>query len=332
MSPISHRRPPAADADPLGAADVPVPRERARILASPVLELIDLHRRFDDVVALDGVSLSVPDGEIVGFVGPNGSGKTTTMRIALGVLEPDAGTVRWHGRELDAAERRRFGYMPEERGLYPKMRVHEQLVYLARLHGVSSHDAARRATEVLGAVEVADRAKDRVETLSLGNQQRVQLAAALVHDPRCLVLDEPFSGLDPVGVDVLAGVLLRQARNHGVSVVFSSHQLELVERFCDRVVLIHRGKIVASGTIEELRSSRTRRLLRVEVRSASDRWFEVVPGVTAVDAVQGGVILELADDVDEQRVLDVARAAGDVVHFSRVRPTLAEMFREVVQT
>jgi ABC-2 type transport system ATP-binding protein len=296
-----------------------------------VLELIDLHRRFDDVVALDGVTFSVPDGAIVGFVGPNGSGKTTTMRITLGVLEPDRGTVRWRGEELGAGERRRFGYMPEERGLYPKMRVHEQLVYLARLHGLGPADAARRAGEVLETLGVAERAKDRVETLSLGNQQRVQLAAALVHEPRCLVLDEPFSGLDPVGVDVLAGVLLGQARERGVPVVFSSHQLELVERFCDRIVLIHRGRVVASGTIEELRASRARRLLRVEVRGAVDGWHEVVPGVTLVESARAGVVLELADEVDAQRVLDVARSAGDVVHFSTVRPSLAELFREVVQ-
>jgi len=296
-----------------------------------VLELIDLRRRFDDVVALDGVSFEVPDGEIVGFVGPNGSGKTTTMRITLGVLEPDAGTVRWRGRELEAAERRRFGYMPEERGLYPKMRVHEQLVYLARLHGLEPGDAGRRATEVLAVLGVAERARDRVETLSLGNQQRVQLAAALVHEPECLVLDEPFSGLDPVGVDVLAGVLRGQARERSVSVVFSSHQLELVERFCDRIALIHRGRIVAQGTIEELRASRTRRLLRVEIGGTPDRWYDVVPGVELVETANGAVVLELADDVDEQRVLDVARAAGDVVHFSRVRPTLAELFREVVR-
>jgi ABC-2 type transport system ATP-binding protein len=296
-----------------------------------VLELIDLRRRFDDVVALDGVSFEVPDGEIVGFVGPNGSGKTTTMRITLGVLEPDAGTVRWRGRELEAAERRRFGYMPEERGLYPKMRVHEQLVYLARLHGLEPGDAGRRATEVLAVLGVAERARDRVETLSLGNQQRVQLAAALVHEPECLVLDEPFSGLDPVGVDVLAGVLRGQARERSVSVVFSSHQLELVERFCDRIALIHRGRIVAQGTIEELRASRTRRLLRVEIGGTPDPWYDVVPGVELVETANGAVVLELADDVDEQRVLDVARAAGDVVHFSRVRPTLAELFREVVR-
>jgi ABC-2 type transport system ATP-binding protein len=296
-----------------------------------VLELIDLHRSFDGVVALDGVSFEVSEGRIVGFVGPNGSGKTTTMRIALGVLEPDAGDVRWRGRAVDAVARRRFGYMPEERGLYPKMRVHEQLVYLATLHGLQPREGSRRADEVLETLGVADRRTDRVESLSLGNQQRVQLAAALVHAPDALVLDEPFSGLDPVGVDVLAGVLRNEARARGVPVVFSSHQLDLVERFCDEVVLINRGRVVARGTIEQLRASRSTNLLRVEVAGAGDGWHDAVPGVRLVERVPGGAILELADGVDAQRVLDLARAAGDVVHFSRVRPSLNELFREVVQ-
>ena len=208
------------------------------------------------------MTFSVPEGSIVGFVGPNGAGKTTAMRIVLGVLEPDEGQVRWRGQPVEAVTRRRFGYMPEERGLYPKMRVQEQLVYLARLHGLSATDAHRRARETMEVLGVDGRADDRVESLSLGNQQRVQLAAALVHEPDVLVLDEPFSGLDPVGVDVLAGVLRRQTVNHGVPVVFSSHQLELVERLCDAVVLIDRGRIVAQGSIEELRASRERRLLR----------------------------------------------------------------------
>ena len=295
-----------------------------------MLELIDLSRRFGDVVALDGVSFVVPEGSIVGFVGPNGAGKTTAMRIVVGVLGPDAGEVRWQGRTLDAVARRRFGYLPEERGLYPKMRVSDQLVYLARLHGLTPADAKRRVrqtTEVLG---VAERAKDRVESLSLGNQQRVQLAAALVHEPDVLVLDEPFSGLDPVGVDALAGVLRRQCDERGVPVVFSSHQLELVERLCDAVVLIDQGRIVASGTIGELRASRTARLLRVEVLGADDGWFGELPGVRLAERVSGGVVLELPEGFDEQRVLDLARASGDVVHFSRVKPTLSELFREVV--
>ncbi len=295
-----------------------------------MLELIGLRRSFDDVVALDDVSFAVPEGAIVGFVGPNGAGKTTAMRIALGVLEPDAGEVRWRGEPVDALARRRFGYMPEERGLYPKMRVREQLVYLARLHGLPPDHAARRADEIVATMGVEERAGDRVESLSLGNQQRVQLAAALVHEPDALVLDEPFSGLDPVGVDVLAGVLRRQAQNHGVPVVFSSHQLDLVERICDAVVLIDHGRIVASGTIDELRASRARRLLRVEVVGAADGWYDALPGVMLEAEADGGVVLRLDDDVDEQRVLDLARASGDVLHFTRVRPSLAELFREVV--
>jgi len=297
-----------------------------------MLELIDLHRRFDDVVALDGVTFTVPEGTIVGFVGANGAGKTTAMRIALGVLAADSGEVRWNGRPVDAAARRRFGYMPEERGLYPKMKVHDQLVYLARLHGLARADAERRADEISETLGVQGRAGDRVETLSLGNQQRVQLAAALVHEPEMLVLDEPFSGLDPVGVDALAGVLRRQSENHGVPVVFSSHQLDLVERICDAVVLIDRGRVMAAGTIDELRAARARRLVRVEVAGADGEWFASLPGARLDATVPGGVVLELADDLDEQRVLDLARGSGDVTHFSRVRPTLAELFREVVQT
>ena len=241
-----------------------------------MLELIDLHRRFDDVVALDGVSFEVAPGHLVGFVGRNGSGKTTTMRIAMGVLEADSGSVRWRGAPVDGQVRRRFGYMPEERGLYPKMRVLEQLVYLARLRGLSKEDAHRRGVELMETLQVMGRQRDRVEGLSLGNQQRVQLAAALVHDPDVLILDEPFSGLDPVGVDVLSGVLRRQARERGAPVVFSSHQLELVERLCDEVVLIDRGRVVASGPIETLRASRARALLRVEVDAADEDWFSVL--------------------------------------------------------
>ena len=296
----------------------------------PGLQLIDLRRRFGDVVALDGVSFDVDEGTVVGFVGPNGAGKTTAMRIALGVLEADAGEVRWRGRPVDASARRRFGYIPEERGLYPKMRVLEQLVYLARLHGVGRATARTRALEILDTLGVADRAQDRVESLSLGNQQRVQLAAALAHGPELLVLDEPFSGLDPVGTDVLIEVLDHERRTRGVPIVFSSHQLELVERICDRVAMIVGGRIVAEGAIGELRASRARRLVRVEVVGAPTDWYESIPGLRPEAVVSDGVVLELSDGADEQRVLDLARSVGEVRHFSLVRPTLSELFREVV--
>jgi ABC-2 type transport system ATP-binding protein len=218
------------------------------------LELIELRRNYGPTVALDGLSFTVEPGQMMGFVGPNGAGKTTAMRIVLGVLEPNSGEVRWNGSPVDRAARRRFGYMPEERGLYPKMKVRDQLVYLARLHGVAVPDARRSADELIGKLGIEERADDRVEALSLGNQQRVQLAAALVHEPDVLVLDEPFSGLDPVGVDVLAEVLKGETAR-GVPVMFSSHQLELVERICDAYVLIDHGSSIASGRVADLEMS-----------------------------------------------------------------------------
>ncbi|MGZ5353101.1 MAG: ABC transporter ATP-binding protein [Actinomycetota bacterium] len=295
-----------------------------------MLELSGLSRRFGDVVALDEVSFSVADGEMVGFVGPNGAGKTTAMRIALGVLRADAGEVRWRARPVDAQMRRRFGYMPEERGLYPKMRVLDQLIYLARLHGLERGEAGAESARVAEVLGVADRLKDRTESLSLGNQQRVQLAAALVHRPEVLVLDEPFSGLDPVGVDVLSGVLREQAAG-GVPVVFSSHQLELVERLCESVVLIDHGRVVASGRIADLRAADPRRLLRIEVAGAAPGWLDAVAGVRVVDRLPDGAILELVDHGRQRDVLDAARAAGDVLHFSVVQPSLNEIFRAAVR-
>ncbi len=293
------------------------------------LELTDLSRRYGDVVALDGLSFTVEPGQMFGFVGPNGAGKTTTMRIVLGVLEPDHGEVRWGGAPIDLATRTRFGYMPEERGLYPKMRIRDQLTYFARLHGVADGEAAAdRWIERLG---LSGRAGDRVEQLSLGNQQRVQLAAALVHDPELLVLDEPFSGLDPVGVDVLSEVLLDLART-GVPVVFSSHQLELVERLCDAVAIIKDGRLVARGRVAELRDRGSAgNQVRVQVLDAPDEaWLEAIPGAEVLDRGPEGLLVELTDGAGPDRVLDAARGAGTVTHFSLERPTLAQLFRQAV--
>ncbi|MGN6779916.1 MAG: ABC transporter ATP-binding protein [Marmoricola sp.] len=217
----------------------------------PVLEIDRLSKRYGDTVALDAMSFTVRAGEVFGFVGSNGAGKTTTMRIVLGVLAADEGEVRWNGAPLDEVTRARIGYMPEERGLYPRMRVGEQLDYLGRLHGLDDAGATRateRWTELLG---IAERRDDEVQQLSLGNQQRVQLAAALVHDPMILVLDEPFSGLDPVAVDVMSDVL-RDKAAEGIPVIFSSHQLDLVEQISDRVGIVRAGRMVAAGTVEEL--------------------------------------------------------------------------------
>jgi ABC-2 type transport system ATP-binding protein len=299
-----------------------------------VLEIDGLHKRFGDTVALDGLSFGVRPGQMFGFVGTNGAGKTTAMRIVLGVLAADAGSVRWDGRDLDVATRSRIGYMPEERGLYPKMKVRDHLVYLARLHGATPEAAASSADRWLEALAVGERSGDRVEALSLGNQQRVQLAAALVHDPVVLVLDEPFSGLDPVGVDVLAAVL--RARVHdGAAVLFSSHQLELVERLCDAVGIIQAGRMVATGTVAELRAAGRstvaggRRRLRVRV-DADPAWAAALPGTRVTADDEDGLLLDLDPSADDQAVLAAARAAGPVRAFTPLEPTLAELFREVV--
>ena len=295
-----------------------------------MLQLTDLARRYGDVVALDGVSFEVEPGQMFGFVGPNGAGKTTTMRIVLGVLRPDRGEVRFRGRPADAAVRARFGYMPEERGLYPKMRVRDQLVYLARLHGIDERRGQTAADRWIERLGLHERTQERVEKLSLGNQQRVQLAAALVHDPELLVLDEPFSGLDPVGVDVLSGVL-REYAETGVPVVFSSHQLDLVERLCEAVAIIKDGKLVASGRVEDLRARGEDEHQHVRVAVAGgEGWLARVPAAEVVDRSPDGLVVALRNGATPDDVLDAARSAGTVTHFSLVRPTLSDLFRKAV--
>ena len=294
------------------------------------LELLGLTKSFGTVRALRDMSLTVREGEIYGFVGSNGAGKTTAMRITLGVLSPDAGEVRYAGRPLDQVVRARVGYMPEERGLYPRMKVGPQLTYLAQLHGLSPADAGDAMIRWTDRLGLAARRTDEVMKLSLGNQQRVQLAAALVHNPEILVLDEPFSGLDPVAVDVMSQVLRDQA-DRGVPVIFSSHQLDLVERLCDRVGIIKDGSMVAEGTIDQLRTTDRQRLL-VRLDGAPAGWVAGLPGVTLIDDAGAAVVVEVAsgDVAAEQAVLRAATAAGTVREFSPVRPHLADLFRGVV--
>jgi ABC-2 type transport system ATP-binding protein len=292
------------------------------------LEIDSIFKRYGDVVALENMSFDVRAGELFGFVGSNGAGKTTTMRIALGVLAADSGEVRWDSRPITAETRRHIGYMPEERGLYPKMKVAEQLAYLARLHGMSADVANRSVREWTERLGVAGRRDDEVEKLSLGNQQRVQLAAALAHDPRILVLDEPFSGLDPVAVDVMSQVL-REKADEGVPVVFSSHQLDLVARLCDRVGIVRNGQMVACGTVDELRAGAAVQLT-VHAPDAPADWALGLPGVSVLGREDGRTRLELADGADDQAVLKAALATGPVHEFARSMPSLTELFRNVV--
>ena len=294
-----------------------------------MLEFEGLRKAYGANRVLEGVSFEVAPGSMFGFCGANGAGKTTTMRIAMGLAVADAGEVRWRGQRLEGLMRRRIGYMPEERGLYPKMKVAEQVTYFARLHGMDAAAATRAADDWVARLGLAERRGDRVEKLSLGNQQRVQLAAALVSGPEVLILDEPFSGLDPVGVDSLAEALTDQCRQ-GVPVVFSSHQLDLVERLCDSVGILAHGRMVASGPVTELRRREAGRVLRVVVPDAAAGWATALPGVQVVAEDGGDTLLELDPNIDDQAVLAAALRTGRVTHFAWREPTLVELFREVV--
>ncbi|NUT46459.1 MAG: ATP-binding cassette domain-containing protein [Saccharothrix sp.] len=294
-----------------------------------MLTVTSVSRSFGDHRVLDGVSFEVRPGRMTGFLGANGSGKTTTMRIVLGVLAAHGGTVSWHGEPVTGAVRQRFGYMPEERGLYPKMGVAEQIAWLGRLHGLDREAARRNTDRLLDQLELGHRAQDKLEELSLGNQQRAQVAAALVHDPDMLILDEPFSGLDPIAVETVLGVLRERAGN-GVPVLFSSHQLSVVERLCDDVVIISGGRIAASGARDELRTRYGS--TRFELVVASDAgWVRDVPGVRVVDVDGPRVVFEPdgVADVDQVVLADALRR-GPVRGFTPVVPTLDEIFREAI--
>jgi ABC-2 type transport system ATP-binding protein len=291
-----------------------------------MLTVSKISRSFGDHRVLDGVSFDVRPGRMTGFLGANGSGKTTTMRIILGVLAAHGGAVTWRDEPVSQSVRQRFGYMPEERGLYPKMRVGEQIVWLGQLHGLTLTQAKANTETLLDQLELADRAGDKLEALSLGNQQRVQVAAALVHDPDVLILDEPFSGLDPIAIDTVLGVL-RERAAAGVPVLFSSHQLAVVERLCDDLVIISGGVIKASGSRDELRARHGG--VRYELVVDTDvGWLRDHPGVRVIDLDGPRAVFELDGSV--QDVLRTALDKGELRSFSPVLPTLDEIFKEVI--
>ena len=293
------------------------------------LDIDAVTKRYGEHLALDALSFTVPPGEIFGFVGSNGAGKTTTMRIAVGVLAADSGTVRWGGTPVSGQETARFGYMPEERGLYPKMTVARQLVYLGRLHGLTASEARLAMLRWTDRLRIGEHRDRTVDSLSLGNQQRVQLAAALVHDPDVLILDEPFSGLDPLAVDDMSAVLRDQAAQ-GTPVLFSSHQLELVERLCDRVGVVSAGRLAACGTLDELRGAPGAGRLWLRVDGAPADWPSRTRVIASHRAEDDGLAVELAPGFDENDLLRAAMEHGRVRGLARRRPTLTQLFRDLV--
>ncbi len=293
-----------------------------------MLHLDRLSKRFGDVVALDGCTLSVRRGQMLGFLGPNGAGKTTAMRTIFGLVVPESGEISWDDAPIGTTVRLGFGYMPEERGLYPRMTVLDQIVYFGRLHGMKRSDAAAGASTLLDEFDLGTRADAKVDELSHGNQQRVQLAVALIHTPDLLVLDEPFAGLDPMAASLLAGVLKRRA-DEGAAVMFSSHQLDVVEDLCEEVVIVNRGKVVAEGSVQELRAASPRRYLEVTLREGRTGWVDGLRGVEVVESNGGRVRLLLSVGFDVVALAQAAEAAGDVVEFALRPPDLSEVFVEV---
>jgi ABC-2 type transport system ATP-binding protein len=291
-----------------------------------VLRVEGVHRRFGTVEAVAGVSFEVAPGSAFALLGPNGAGKTTTMRMILGIVAPDDGRISWHGRPIDAEGRRRFGYLPEERGLYGRLRVREHLAYFGRLHGLSKDDAARRADAWIERLELGEHARRRCAELSKGNQQKVQVACAILHLPELAILDEPFSGLDPHNAETLS-TLLRELRAAGTTMVLSSHQLWQIELLCDHFCIMADGRVRALGTLEELRSARRTRVVEVAPPApALARVLDAEPGARQLPHGDGVLTYELPVEVSLAALLRRLVAAGEVTRFAPLEPSLHDIY------
>lgn len=291
------------------------------------LTIAGLSKRFGTVQAVDDISLDVPRGALIGFLGPNGAGKTTTMRSIVGMVRPDSGTITWDGQPIDEAARTGVGYMPQDRGLYAKMKVRDQVIYFGRLAGLDGDTAGQRTDVWLDRLGLTDRGDALVQELSGGNQQRVQLAVSLVHEPQLLVLDEPFSGLDPVAAETMRDIIAERAEQ-GASVLFSSHQLDLVEDLCETVVIVASGKRVASGTISDLRSASPTRRFRVRWHDILSDWQPLDGSLVAFDG--HGATVEMSSSADIGANVAHAVRAGAVSEVSIEPPGLDEVFVELV--
>jgi len=292
-----------------------------------VLEFEAATKRFGALTALDGCSFCARPGRLTGFLGPNGAGKTTAMRAVFGLIDLDDGAVRWRSAPITPATRRQFGYMPEERGLYPRMRVRDQLEYLGRLCGGDRAATTATVDGWLARLGLTDRATERLDALSHGNQQRVQLIAALVNDPELLVLDEPFSGLDPIAVTHMAALLAEVAAS-GATVLFSSHQLDLVEDLCEDVVIVDHGRVVLAGELEKMRAAVPQRFVDLRYDGTAPDW-STLP-VTVVEATDGHIRLRVERDVDVTSLLQLVQQHAEIVAFAYEPPSLSELFAQAV--
>jgi|SRR5581483_874239 len=292
------------------------------------VELVGVRKSFDGVVAVDDLSLTIPTGAIFGLLGPNGAGKTTAIRMLIGILLPDSGEVRIFGAPVRRDVTRRIGYLPEERGLYRRMTVEDNLVFIGRLAGLAARDARARALKWARRMEIDRWMASRIEELSKGMQQKVQFIAALIHEPDFVVMDEPFSGLDPINVNELNEILLDLKRS-GRTILLSTHRMDQAERLCDEICLVNRGRGVLSGPIRQIRSANGRCTLRIEIEGdlASLARF---PGVECFIDRGNHADIILCAGADSQDLLRRAMRLGRVVRFELREPSLEDVFVTVV--
>lgn len=292
------------------------------------LQLTEVVKEYGNKRAVDRISLEVKPGEIYGLLGANGAGKTTTMRMVLGLIYPDGGNIRYSGKPYNRELQQTMGYLPEERGLYPKVKVSEQIIYLARLRGMSAKEAERSLRYWLERFQVPEHYDKKIEELSKGNQQKMGFVAAVVHKPQLLVLDEAFSGLDPVNVELLKETV-KELRDQGVSILFSTHRMEHVEELCQRITILHRSKTVLQGEISEIKKQYPREELLLRTRDEVNG-LETIEGVTGVKHVERGTLLTIRDAAAAKRVLQHAVAISELEHFEIMEPTLNQIFIRAV--
>src|SRR5258708_7436705 len=294
-----------------------------------LVEHID--KSFAQFHVIKDLSMDVKEGSIFGFLGANGAGKTTTMRMILDIIRPDSGHITWNGQDVRKVPRRNWGYLPEERGLYPKVGVEEQLLFLARLNGLSKADAKSQLDEWLERFQITEYRKKKVEELSKGNQQKIQFLATILHDPLILVMDEPFSGLDPVNANILKDAFLEMHRR-GKTIIFSTHQLEQVEELCEDVLIINKGQTIVRGSVRDVKRQHGQNMARLKLDNDPEAlWLDKLEGVRVTKRRQDYIEMQIQDNLNPNLIVEAALRHGAIInHFELTEPSLTDIFIEAV--
>jgi ABC-2 type transport system ATP-binding protein len=290
-----------------------------------------INKSFGQLHVIKNLSMEVKEGSIFGFLGANGAGKTTTMRMILDIIRPDTGRITWNGKDMREMPRRNLGYLPEERGLYPKVEVQEQLIFLARLNGLSKSAAVKQLDEWLERFDITGYRNMKVEELSKGNQQKIQFLATILHDPLLLIMDEPFSGLDPVNANLLKEAFLEMHRR-GKTMIFSTHQLEQVEELCEDVLIIDKGQTIIQGSVREVKRSQGRNVARLKLDNDPQAlWLDTLEGVQVKKRRQDYIEMQIQADLNPNLIVEAALQHGGIIsRFELTEPSLTDIFIEHV--